>query len=199
MSSVQPPTAAAAPARARSFSTSDLAAGAVFTGLGLIFGITSLSYDAGTALAMGPAMFPRIISGLLIVLGVVIAVRAFIAPSREPIAAEDADAVGVMTTALEDGATAAVSVPTRPARFGHVAWRPLLFIIAAVLWFAFTIDGLGLAPAALGTVMLGSYASTPKRWWHPPVVAIALTVATWLIFVVGLQLRAPLLGDWLGG
>ncbi|MCZ2861216.1 tripartite tricarboxylate transporter TctB family protein [Blastococcus sp. VKM Ac-2987] len=57
----------------------DLLAGAIFTGFGLAFAITSASYDIGTPLRMGPGFFPLVLGGLLVVLGIAIAVTGFIA------------------------------------------------------------------------------------------------------------------------
>jgi hypothetical protein len=51
-------------------------AGLVFMFFGLVFGIQSLGLDIGTAFRMGPGYFPLVLSGLLILLGLVIAVGA---------------------------------------------------------------------------------------------------------------------------
>ncbi|WNV74843.1 tripartite tricarboxylate transporter TctB family protein [Geodermatophilus sp. DSM 44513] len=57
----------------------DLLAGAVFTGLGLAFAITSTTYEIGTPLRMGPGFFPLVLGGVLVVLGVSIAVTGVLA------------------------------------------------------------------------------------------------------------------------
>lgn len=57
----------------------DLLAGAVFTGFGLAFAITSTTYDIGTPLRMGPGFYPLVLGGILVVLGVSIAVKGFVA------------------------------------------------------------------------------------------------------------------------
>ncbi len=57
----------------------DLAAGAVFAGFGLAFAITSATYEVGTALRMGPGFFPLALGGVLVVLGIAIAVKGFVA------------------------------------------------------------------------------------------------------------------------
>ena len=57
----------------------DLAAGAVFAGFGLAFAITSATYDIGTPLRMGPGFFPLALGGVLVVLGIAIAVKGFVA------------------------------------------------------------------------------------------------------------------------
>jgi hypothetical protein len=58
------------------FNRSDLGAGAIFIAIGLFFGITTLAeLDIGTARRMGPGYFPIVLSGILIVLGLVIAAK----------------------------------------------------------------------------------------------------------------------------
>lgn len=57
----------------------DLVAGAVFILLGLFFGIQSLGLDIGTSLRMGPGYFPLVLSGILILLGIVVCFRAGLA------------------------------------------------------------------------------------------------------------------------
>ena len=57
----------------------DLAAGAVFAGFGLAFAITSATYEVGSALRMGPGFFPLALGGVLVVLGIAIAVKGFVA------------------------------------------------------------------------------------------------------------------------
>jgi uncharacterized membrane protein len=55
----------------------DLAAGAIFTALGLAFGAEAiLSLPIGSALRMGPGYFPLVLSGLLVVAGAAIALRS---------------------------------------------------------------------------------------------------------------------------
>lgn len=46
-----------------------------FVGFGLAFAVGALSYPIGSAARMGPGFFPLVVSGLLVVLGVVIALR----------------------------------------------------------------------------------------------------------------------------
>ena len=57
----------------------DLLAGLVFIGFGLAFAIEATSYDIGTALRMGPGYFPLVLGGILVVLGIVIIAKGFVA------------------------------------------------------------------------------------------------------------------------
>lgn len=58
----------------------DLGAGAVFVGFGLAFALTARTYEVGSALRMGPGFFPLVLGGLLVLLGVLIAGKAFVSP-----------------------------------------------------------------------------------------------------------------------
>ena len=59
------------------FNRSDLGAGAIFVAIGLFFGVTTLmDLDIGTARRMGPGFFPIMLSGILIALGLVIALKS---------------------------------------------------------------------------------------------------------------------------
>jgi hypothetical protein len=58
-------------------SLKDLLAGLIFIGFGLAFGYAALGYDIGTALRMGPAYFPLLLAGVMVLLGVVIMIQSF--------------------------------------------------------------------------------------------------------------------------
>lgn len=78
--------------------------------------------------------------------------------------------------------------------FGPVPWRAVAAIVAALLFFGFTVRRIGFVPASAGTALLSTLAGNRVR----PVMAVAvtagLTVAATLIFVIGLQVRLPLWG-----
>jgi hypothetical protein len=67
-------------------SLKDLLSGLIFIGLGLAFGYAAFGYEFGTALRMGPGYFPLVLSGIMVLLGVVITVQSFAAgPDATPI------------------------------------------------------------------------------------------------------------------
>lgn len=82
--------------------------------------------------------------------------------------------------------------------FGPIPWRAVAVITLAVLFFGFTVRGLGFVPTSAVTALLATLASTRVRLLMAVAVAAGLTVGGTLIFVVGLQLRIPLWGPWLG-
>ncbi|GGO32584.1 tripartite tricarboxylate transporter TctB family protein [Micromonospora parathelypteridis] len=82
--------------------------------------------------------------------------------------------------------------------FGPVPWRAVAVIALAVLFFGFTVRRLGFVPTSAVTALLTTLASSRVRLLTAVAVTAGLTVASTLIFIVGLQLRIPLWGPWLG-
>jgi Tripartite tricarboxylate transporter TctB family len=145
----------------------DILAGLIFVAFGLAFAATSLTYELGTPLRMGPGYFPLVLGGILVVLGLLI---------------------------VGKGLVAGAGAEGRP---GSVPWRALLLIVAAVLFFGLTVRGLGLVPATAVTVLLTALASYRTSILAAVAIAAGLTVLCVLVFVVALQLRLPLVGPWL--
>jgi hypothetical protein len=81
--------------------------------------------------------------------------------------------------------------------FGTIPWRAVTLIVVAVLFFGFTVRRLGFVPTSAVTALLTALASSRVRPLMAVAIAAGLTVASTLIFVVGLQLRIPLWGPWL--
>jgi Tripartite tricarboxylate transporter TctB family len=149
----------------------DIVAGLIFVAFGLAFAITSLRYEIGTPLRMGPGYFPLALGGILVFLGLLIVVKGV---GKRFIASSDAD-----------------------GRPGSVPWRALFLIVVAVLFFGLTVRGLGLVPATAVTALLTALASYRTSVLAALAVAAGLTVLCVLVFVLALQLRLPLVGPWL--
>ena len=145
----------------------DLLAGLIFVAFGLAFAITSLRYELGTPLRMGPGYFPLVLGGILVFLGLLIVGKGFISSSSDE------------------------------GRLGTVPWRALFLIVAAVLFFGLTVRGLGLVPATAVTALLTALASYRTGILAAVAIAAGLTVLCVLIFILALQLRLPLVGPWL--
>jgi Tripartite tricarboxylate transporter TctB family len=145
----------------------DILAGLIFVAFGLAFAITSLRYELGTPLRMGPGYFPLALGGILVFLGLLIVGKGFIASS------------------------------SAEGRFGSIPWRALLLIVLAVLFFGLTVRGLGLVPATAVTALLAALASSRTGILAALAIAAGLTVLCVLVFVLALQLRLPLFGPWL--
>jgi hypothetical protein len=116
---------------------------------------------------MGPGYFPLALGGILVFLGLLIVGKGFISSSG----AEE--------------------------RFGSVPWRALILIVLAVLFFGLTVRGLGLVPTTAVTALLAALASNRTSILAAMAIATGLTVLCVLVFVLGLQLRLPLVGPWL--
>ncbi|WP_327106895.1 tripartite tricarboxylate transporter TctB family protein [Nonomuraea glycinis] len=106
--------------------------------------------------------------------------------------------VGALVAALGLAIVVKGLVAGEVAEFGPVPWRAIAVIVLAVMFFGFTVRGLGFVPTSAVTALLTTLASTRVRPLMAVAVAAGLTLAATLIFVVGLQLRIPLWGPWLG-
>ena len=163
-------------------SDADLIAGLIFIAFALAFGVASLDYQLGSLRQMGPGYAPLLFAVVLLALGVGVVVKAYISPDTH----QPGDAPP------EDEAVAE-GLP-----FERIHWRPVVFISAAVLFFAFTVDGLGLMPATFGTAAIAGLAGRGITLVRAFMIAAGLTLGSYVVFVLLLQLRLPLLGDWLG-
>src|SRR5512134_1610134 len=61
----------------------DFWSGVMFAVFGLLFVAFARQYAMGTAARMGPAYFPTVLGGLLLLLGVVIAIRGLTARTKD--------------------------------------------------------------------------------------------------------------------
>ena len=62
----------------------DLYAGLMFIGIGGLFYYFSKNFSMGSAVRMGPAYFPTILGALLMALGVIILIKAFVTDGELP-------------------------------------------------------------------------------------------------------------------
>jgi hypothetical protein len=81
--------------------------------------------------------------------------------------------------------------------FGVIPWRAIALISVALVFFGFTVRRLGFVPTSAVTAFVTALASRRVPLLTAAAVAVGLTVASTLIFVVGLQLRIALFGPWL--
>jgi uncharacterized membrane protein len=80
---------------------------------------------------------------------------------------------------------------------GHIAWRGMLLILPAPVFFGLTVRGLGFGPAIFFTALIASFASLRMK----PLLALALSAAVTLfsyaVFTLGLGLPFRTFGPWL--
>lgn len=159
------------PATREGPSTPDLFAGGAFVLLGAAFAIGGSRYDVGSALRMGSGYLPLLLGSILVVLGLLVVLMAF-----------------------RGGDPALHDVERHP-----VPWRRAGLLIAAILFFGFTVDGLGLGPTIFVTTFLAAMAGHEAKPLKSALTAAGVTALCLVVFVGALQLRLPLLGEWLGG
>lgn len=143
-------------------SRKDLSCAAVFIVVGLSFAAGSFQYGFGSSVRPGPGYFPLGLGLLLAAVGAMLLVQALRLP------APDGDPIGAL------------------------AWRPLGFVLGAVVLFGFLLPRAGLLVALPVLVALAAQAGADRRWREIVVSAVALTALSWLVFSQGLGLALPL-------
>lgn len=191
----------------------DLLCGSVFVALGLAFAIGGSRYEIGSAVRMGPGYLPLVLGGALALLGFVTLVQGVIswrshaapsseasgAPEREGYAGASPGAPNVNSAAGATGAASEAETETEPQPAHVIPWARGALILGAIIFFGLTIEGLGVIPTVFVTALLAALAGQHTKLVRVVLTAVGITLVTWLIFVVLLQLRLPLFGDWLGG
>lgn len=152
---------------------SDLAAGLVFIAIAAAFAWAALDVRMGTLLRMGPGYFPLVLSVLLAALGALMLLRG----ARRP---------------------AAPAGPRQGPTF-RVAWRPLLLVCGSALFFALTLEGLGLPLTTFATLLIAASASPQFRPAEALLTAAAFAAGAWVVFAMLLGLPFRLAGTWIGG
>jgi hypothetical protein len=145
-------------------------AGLMFMVFGGAFFIGALNYSLGTGARMGPGYFPRMLGGLLFILGIIIAVEGVI-ESRK---GQD-----------------------EPMNW-HL--MPMVYLLGAVGAFGILLAGvpsmgipaMGLIAAAAAMVIIASIAAQDKKWKEIIISAVALSAFCALAFVKGLGLQMKL-------
>ncbi|WP_295047720.1 tripartite tricarboxylate transporter TctB family protein [uncultured Paracoccus sp.] len=81
--------------------------------------------------------------------------------------------------------------------FGIIAWRGILFILPAPIFFGLTVRGLGFVPALFIATLIASQASLRMRPLPALLLAVIVTIMSTLIFSYGLGLPFRRFGPWL--
>ncbi len=80
---------------------------------------------------------------------------------------------------------------------GRVPWKAVALLVVAVLFFGFTVRGLGLALALLVTTTLAALAGHRTGVVAAAIISGGLTLLCVIVFVLALQLRLPIVGTWI--
>jgi hypothetical protein len=141
-------------------------AGLMFIGVAALGLYVSRDYPVGTALRMGTGYVPRLLCWILMGLGLAIALQGL----RER------------------------DEPPEPGAWARLI--PVVVVTASLGAFALAIDQLGLALAIALLVGIGALVAPGIKLWEAVAAAIALTVLSWAIFILGLGLAIPLWPVW---
>lgn len=140
----------------------DFWSGLMFVAAGLGFAWGATFYRFGDSARPGPGFFPFGLGLLTALLGLVILFKALTVERR------DGDPIGAF------------------------AWKPLGFIVGAVLIFGWVLPHLGLFIALPLLVVGAALAGDEFHSGEVIVNAIVLTALSWAIFIWGLNLTIPL-------
>lgn len=80
---------------------------------------------------------------------------------------------------------------------GALAWRGMLFILPAPIFFGLTVRGLGFVPAIFVTTLIAGLASLRMKLHWALFLAVGVTVFSTLVFSYALGLPFRRIGPWL--
>ena len=158
-------------------SQKDFFSGLLFIVVGGSFAYGASTYQVGTGARMGPGYFPLLLGIILAVMGVVVAVRAFM-------------------TGTPGG-----------DRIGAIAWRPLFLVLSANVAFgalmigvpAIGIPQFGLVVAIFALVTIASFAAERFIVKEVLVLSVILSVGSYAAFVKLLGLQFPVWPSFIAG
>lgn len=146
----------------------DLASGVFFIVFGVATILWSRSFEFGTAMRIGPGVFPSIAGALSVLVGGILAVKS--------------------------GAALTKSGNRHPSENPFSgALRPLVCVVGALVFFAVSIEAAGLVVAVFGAALISSLGGKQFRVRETVALAIGLSVGAVVIFVMGLGLPVPVL------
>ncbi len=184
----------------------DFWAGLMYVGFGAAFFLIATNYNMGTALRMGPAYFPTVLGGMLIVIGLAVLARSFFSKIENPWRLFEFRPVNFVASVVIGGfaywqikwlqttsewlefAVIGASIILFFASFGK---RSLWQILAATLAFGYLLRPLGLVLSSFLLTIGAGMVSPESRVKEVVILAVALAVFAWLTFVVGLDQPFP--------
>lgn len=140
----------------------DFWSGLMFVVVGIVFAVGATNYSMGTSARPGAGYFPLLLSVIMAILGAIVLFKS-------------------LTIETPGGDP-----------IGHIAWKPLLIIVAAIAVFGVTIELLGMVVSIPILIFISSLAGDEFRWRDVIANAVVLTLGSWGVFIVGLKLTIPL-------
>jgi len=158
-------------------SQKDFFSGLMFLVVGAAFAWGATKYSIGTGARMGPGYFPLLLGVMLAVFGAIICFTSLVVETA------DGEKVG---------------------RFG---WRPIIYILGGNLAFGVLLGGLpsiglphmGLIAGIFALTIICSKAGNEFRWRDVLLLASALSVGSYLAFIVLLKLQIPVWPKFITG
>ena len=155
----------------------DFYSGLMFMVAGLAFAWGATDYNVGSGARMGPGYFPLMLGILMALVGCVIVFRTLVAKH-----------------APEE-------------KIGKWAYRPLFCVIAANVVFGILLAGLrpiglpafGLMVAIYALTFIASMAQSDWKFKPTLVLATALAIGSYLVFVMALKLQFPVWPEFITG
>ena len=136
----------------------DFIGGCLSVALGLFALLTASSYPMGSLLRMGPGFFPSTIAVLIVLLGCALIGASF------------------------------YSKPMPKQSNANIRFRPVLMIGLGIVLFALLLERTGLIPATLALVLVSSLAEPRWRPRRAAMLALAMAVLVYVIFIIVLQI-----------
>lgn len=149
-------------------SEKDFWSGLMFIAVGIAFAWGATYYSFGSSARPGPGYFPFGLGVIMALLGALILFES-------------------LTIEVEGG-----------DKIGSWPLKPGLWILGAVVVFAFALPKLGMAISLPLLIAISSAGGDEFRWKEVLVNCIVLTVGSWGIFIKGLGLTIPLWPVFLG-
>jgi hypothetical protein len=158
-------------------SQKDFFSGLMFMAVGIAFAWGATTYTIGEGARMGPGYFPLMLGVVLAALG------SFIIFESMVVETEDGEPVGKW------------------------AWKPLGFVIAANLAFGILLGGLpsvgvpamGLVLAIFALTFIASFAGDEFNFKEILILAVVLSIGSYLAFIVLLKLQFPVWPTFITG
>ena len=155
----------------------DFFSGLMFMVVGVAFAWGATSYNVGEAARMGPGYFPLVLGVLMALVGVVVSFKSLVVDTKTD------------------------------NKIGAWAWRPLFYVITANVVFGVLLAGLrtfdfpafGLIVAIYALTFIASMAQVDWKFKPTLLLATALAVGSYLVFVLALALQFPVWPDFITG
>ena len=139
----------------------DFWSGLMFVVVGIVFAVGATNYSMGSSARPGAGYFPLLLSVIMAILGAIVLFKS-------------------LTIETPGGDP-----------IGHIAWKPLIIIVASIAVFGVTIELLGMIVSIPILIFIASLAGDEFRWTEVIGNAVVLTIFSWVIFIYGLKLTIP--------